>query len=115
MLNKILITLTTVGALSLSAAGLTTYKVSLLDDSTIGGKQFKAGDYKVELKDSNTAVMKKGKQVVEVPVKTETGPNKFSATEIEYVNDHQVKEIRVGGTNTRLIFGDNNTAANGME
>ena len=113
MLNKILITLTTAGALVLSAAGLT-YKVSLLDDSTIGGKQFKAGDYKVELKDNATAVVTKGKKSVEVPVKTETGPNKFSTTEIEYVNDHQVQEIRIGGTNTKLVFGGAN-GANGAE
>ena len=114
MLNKILVTLTAAAAFTLSAAGVT-YKVSLLDDSTIGGKQFKAGDYKVELKDSDTALVVKGKKSVEVPVKTETAPNKFSTTEIEYVGDHQVKEIRVGGTNTKLVFGDTNTSSNGTE
>ena len=114
MLNKILLALTAAGALTLSAAGLT-YKVSLLDDSIIGGKQFKAGDYKVELKDNSTAILVKGKKAVEVPVKTETAPNKFSATEIEYVNDHRVQEIRIGGTNTKLVFGDANTPANGMD
>lgn len=113
MLNKILLTLTTAGVLTLSAAGLT-YKVSLLDDSTIGGKQFKAGDYKVELKDNNTAVVTKGKKSVEIPMKTETAPTKFSTTEIEYVNDHQVQEIRIGGTNTKLVFGDVNTTSTGM-
>ncbi|HEX4748421.1 MAG TPA: hypothetical protein VH302_02665 [Bryobacteraceae bacterium] len=114
MLKKILITLSTAGALVVSAAGLT-YKVSLLDDSTIGGKQFKAGDYKVELKDNDTALVTKGKKSVEVAVKTETAPSKFSTTEIEYVNDHQVQEIRIGGTTTRLVFSGANTASNGME
>ena len=114
MLNKFVMTLAVAGAFTLSAAGLT-YKVSLLDDSTIGGKQFKAGDYKVELKDDSTAVVLKGKKAVEVPVKTETSPTRFSTTEIEYVGDHQVKEIRVGGTNTKLVFGDINTPSNGME
>ena len=38
MLNKILLTLTTVGVMTLTAAS-GTYKVSLLDDSVIGGQQ----------------------------------------------------------------------------
>jgi hypothetical protein len=114
MLNKFLVTITAAGAMTLSAAGVT-YKVSLLDDSNIGGKQFKAGDYKVELKDSSTAVILKGKKSVEVPVKEETAPSKFSTTEIQYVGDHKVQEIRIGGTNTKLVFGDNNTTSNGTE
>ena len=113
-MNKILFTLIAAGALTLSAAGVT-YKVSLLDDSVVAGKQVKAGDYKVELKDNNTAVLVHGKKSIEVPAKTETSPTKFSQTEIQYSSDNNLQEIRVGGTNTKIVFGVANTTANGME
>jgi hypothetical protein len=114
MLNKLVLTLTTAGLMTLSAAG-TTYKVSLLDDSVVAGQQVKAGDYKVEMKDNNTAVFIHGKKSIEVPAKEETSPKKFSTTEIEYFNNNQLQEIRVGGTNTKLVFGGNNATGNGME
>ncbi len=113
MLNKVLLTLTTAGLMALSAAGMT-YKISLLDDSTIAGKQIKAGDYKLELKDNNTAVLTHGKKAIEVAAKAETSPNKFQTTEIEYTNNNQVHEIRIGGTNTKIVFTDAATANNGM-
>jgi len=114
MLNKILLTLTTAGVMTLSAAS-GTYKISLLDDSVVGGQQVKAGDYKVEIKDNNTAVLMHGKKSIEVQAKTETSPTKFSTTEIEYTNKNQVQEIRIGGTNTKLVFGNNGTTGNGTE
>lgn len=114
MLKKIVLTLTTAGLMTLSAAGVT-YKVSLLDNSVVAGKQIKAGDYKVELKDNNTAVLMHGKKSIEVPAKEESSPTKFATTELQYTNDNQLQEIRVGGTNTRIVFGDANTSANGME
>jgi hypothetical protein len=114
MLNKILLTLTAAGIMTLSAAGAT-YKISLLDDSVVAGKQIKAGDYKVELKDNNTAVLMHGKKSIEVPAKTETSPTKFATTEIQYQNNNQLQEIRVGGTNTKIVFGGSDTSASGME
>ncbi|HZS54160.1 MAG TPA: hypothetical protein VFA65_07135 [Bryobacteraceae bacterium] len=113
MLNKVLLTLATAGMMILSAAGVS-YKVSLLDDSVVAGKQIKAGDYKVELKDNNTAVLMHGKKSIEVPAKAETSPTKFATTEIQYSNNNQLQEIRVGGTNTKIVFGDASTPASGM-
>jgi hypothetical protein len=114
MLKKTLLTLTTAGLMTLSAAGLT-YKVSLLDNSVIAGQQVKAGDYKIELKDSNTAVLIHGKKSIEVPAKEETNPTKFSTTELQYSNNNQLVEIRVGGTTTKIVFGGTNNSASGME
>jgi hypothetical protein len=114
MLNKILLTVTTAGLMTLSAAGVT-YKISLLDDSVIAGQQVKAGDYKVELKDNNTAVLVHGKKSIEVPAKAETSRTKFSQTEIQYSTDNKLQEIRVGGTNTKIVFGGATSNANGME
>src|SRR5438874_402378 len=102
MLNKIAFALLSAGVMTMSAA---TYKVSLHQDATIDGKQVKAGDYKIEVKENNTAVLKQGKKTFEVPVKTETAQSKFSSTQVQYTDGNNLQEIRVGGTNTKLIFG----------
>jgi hypothetical protein len=81
----------------------------------IGNQQLKAGDYKVEITDNNTAVLVHGKKSIEVPAKTETSPNRFSTTEIEYSTGNQIREIRIGGTNTKVVFGAAGTNSNGTE
>lgn len=113
MLNtakKITFGLLTVGLMTASAAN---YRVSLHQDANVNGKQIKAGDYKIEVKD-NMAVMKRGKETVEVPVRTETNASKFSSTQIQYADNNTVQEIRIGGTNTKLVFGNGESANTGM-
>ena len=111
MMNRIALCLLTVGVMTVSAA---TYRVSLHQDAMVNGQQVKAGDYKVEV-NNNTAVLKKGKQTIEVPVHEETAPSKFAGTEVQYVDNNKLQEIRVGGTNTKLVFGNANAAAGGMQ
>ncbi len=114
MLNKFLLTIAAAGALSLSAAA-PTYKISLLQNSVVEGKQVNAGDYKLEMKDSNTAVLKHGKQTIEVPAHEETTPAKFATTEIQYTNSNDLQEIRIGGTNTKIVFDAGHATAGGVE
>lgn len=110
MLNKIALTLLAAGVMTANAAS---YRVSLHQDTVVDGKQVKAGDYKIEVKDNNTAVLKQGKKEFEVPVRTEDTQSKFSKTEITYTNGNNLQEIRVGGTTTKLVFGaDKATSAN---
>ena len=111
MLNKLILSLVTVGVMIASAA---TYKVSIHQDSVVNGQSLKAGDYKVEVKDNNTAVLVKGKQSVEVPVRTETAPAKFASTQIQYADSNKLQEIRVGGTTTKLVFGSPASTPAGM-
>lgn len=111
MLKKIALTLVTVGAMTASAA---TYRVSLHQDSLVNGQSLKAGDYKVEVKDNNTAVLSKGKQTIEVPVQSVTANSKFSSTQVQYNDSNKLQEIRVGGTNTKLVFNSTNSTASGM-
>jgi hypothetical protein len=91
-----------------------TYKVSLHQDAVVNGKQVKAGSYKIEVKDNNTAILSQGKKnTVEVPVKTETAQSKFASTQVQYTDGNNLQEIRVGGTNTKLVFGgDKPTTSN---
>src|SRR6185295_3982315 len=94
------------GVVSLAiASAANSYSVSLYQPTTVGGSNFKVGDIKVEVKD-NKAVLKQGKTVIEVPIKTETVQQKFVYTSVGYKegNNHELKDITLGGTTTRLIF-----------
>jgi len=86
-----------------SAAGNLT--VNLYQTTTVGGKQFKPGDAKVELKE-NKATLKQGKVSAEANVKIENATNKYMYTTVGYREgtDHQIKEICIGGTTTRIVF-----------
>lgn len=101
-------------ALMVAAAATGTFKVSLLQDSVVDGKMLKAGDYKVEMQ-NNVAVLKHGKNVVQLPAREETATQKFATTEIQYSNNNDLQEIRVGGTNTKIVFtGDNASVGGGQ-
>ena len=90
-----------VAAASLIASS-NTYKVNVLENTSVNGKQIKAGDYKVAL-DGNTATLKHGKEVVTVPAHTEQAPTKYQNTAIKYVNN-AIEEIHIGGTTTKIVF-----------
>ena len=86
------------------ASAASSYRVTLFQPSKFGGSELKAGEYKIELKDNNKAVVKTGKQVLEADVKVETANEKFSSTTVRYMEGGKIQEIRLGGTNTRLVF-----------
>jgi hypothetical protein len=103
-MKKILLTFATLAVASASAAS--SYKVTLFQPSIIAGKELKPGVYKVELKET-TAVLSKGKESVEAPMKSEDGDSKFSSTSVRYKNGdgkYHIEEIRFGGTNRKITF-----------
>jgi hypothetical protein len=111
MLNKSIFTFVLAGGIAAFAAS-NTYKVNILQDSVVEGKQIKAGDYKIEVGNS-TAVLKHGKQTVEVSAHTEQSQSKYSNTQVRYV-DNSISEIHVGGTMTKIVFtGGSGSAAVG--
>ncbi|MBI3208078.1 MAG: hypothetical protein HYZ37_04140 [Candidatus Solibacter usitatus] len=82
------------------------YRVTLFQPSVIGGKEVKAGEYKISV-ENNKATMKVGKEVVEAPVKLETVDNKYGSTSVRYrtgEGKNTVEEIRMGNTKTKLVF-----------
>jgi hypothetical protein len=107
--GKLSVGLLALGVMSMSAAS---YRFSLHQDVSVNGKALKSGDYKLEVKD-NTAVLKRGKETVEVPVRTETASSKFNTTQVRYTDTNQLEEIRIGGTTTKLVFTGNGPARNG--
>lgn len=91
---------------ALAVASAATYNVQLFQPSVVSGQELQPGQYKLTLDDSKV-VIRKGKQSVEASVKLETSESKFSSTSVRYTNDNgklKVQEIRLGGTNTKLVF-----------
>jgi hypothetical protein len=91
---------------ALSVAQAATYRVTLYQESIINGATLKPGDYKLEVNDSQ-AVISKGKEKVEARVRVEMAESKFSSTSVRYENGdgrYRVIEIRLGGTNQKLVF-----------
>ncbi len=101
MLSKLAVTCIATGA-TLAFAASNVYKVDVLDDTTVEGKQVKAGTYKIEV-ENNKATLKRGKESIEVPGHTEKATSKYSRTQIQYV-DNAMHEIHLGGTNTKIVF-----------
>jgi len=88
---------------SVAFAAGNTFKVNVDQDSVIEGKTLRAGEYKVSMENGN-AVLRRGKESIEVPAKEETASNKFAVTELTYRSKTNLKEIDLGGTKTRIIF-----------
>ena len=100
MVNKILIGFASFALAVASAAS--SYNITFYQPVMVNGSELKAGDYKLELKDK-TAVLKQGKKETEVPVTIQNDNEKFQRTAVR-MNGMQVEEIRIGGTNMRVVF-----------
>lgn len=92
-------------ALSMTAAE--TYRVTLPQSSVLEGTGLGAGAYRLDLQDGK-AVMVHGKQRVEVPVRIDSGDQKFASTNVVYTLENgkpTIREIQLRGTKTKLLFG----------
>ena len=101
-MKKLAVLLFTV-ALSVSSAK--TYRITLFQPSVLSGTVLKPGDYNLDLT-GEKVVIRQGKVAAEASVKQEVNGERFSATSVRYaVRDgrNHVLEIRLGGTNTKLI------------
>ena len=101
-MKKLAVLLFTV-ALSVSSAK--TYRITLFQPSVLSGTVLKPGDYNLDLT-GEKVVIRQGKVAAEASVKQEVNGERFNATSVRYaVRDgrNHVLEIRLGGTNTKLI------------
>jgi hypothetical protein len=85
------------------ASAASSYNVTFYQPVTINGAEIKAGDYTLELKDDNMAVIKQGETVTEAPVKVKNDGQTYSSNMVR-LNHHRVEEIRLAGTTKRLVF-----------
>lgn len=92
--------------LALTVACAKTYTITLFQPSVIAGTELKPGEYQLELKDT-TVVLKNGRHSVRATVKVENAASKFATTAVRYLGGEEkskVQEIRLGGTNLKLVF-----------
>lgn len=99
-MKKLLFTFGGIALAVVSAAA--NFTVQIYSPTKVNGSELKPGEYKVELK-NDTAVFWQGKKSMEAPVKVETENQKYSSTSVKYANG-AIQEIRVGGTNKKLVF-----------
>jgi hypothetical protein len=91
---------------TMALASAKTYTVTFFEPTVVGGTELKAGDYRFEVQDQKILI-KHGKQTTEATVKVETGDSKYSSTTVRYAQadgKNKVEEIRVGGTNMKLVL-----------
>jgi hypothetical protein len=93
-------------SLALLASAAPAYRVTLTEPAVIAGSVVKPGDYRIVV-NGDKATLTSGKISLEVPVKVETGTQKFSYTSVESRTEagkNMVDDIQIGGTSTTLVF-----------
>jgi hypothetical protein len=102
---KLVVCLGTVAMAWASAAGKP-FEVVLSNPAQVSGTELKPGAYKVDVT-GDRVVIRGAKQSVECSVKVEENDQKYSATTVRYgmvEGKYRVNEIRLGGTNMKLVF-----------
>ena len=103
MMKKIIFGFATV---ALAVASAASYRLNIYQPSELNGKQLKPGQYKLEV-DGTTATFKGEGTEITANVKVETTEAKNSRSSIRFSTTngtYKIKEIRLGGTNTKLVF-----------
>ncbi|HEY2017719.1 MAG TPA: hypothetical protein VGH38_29640 [Bryobacteraceae bacterium] len=98
-------------ALALATAGTVpggagSYKITLLQASTVKGNALQAGDYRLNVGPEKVTIVS-GKLSIDVPVTVESVDKKYETTAIRYSEEGgkpAISEIRIGGTKTKLVF-----------
>jgi hypothetical protein len=87
------------------AFGAANYHVNVNKPAVVGDSELKSGEYKLEL-NGNKATLKNGKTTIEADVLVESSPNKFAETSQCCLegDKYRLQEIRIGGTNTKVVF-----------
>jgi hypothetical protein len=81
-------------------------RITVLDPFVIAGTKLNPGEYKVQV-DGDKVKIYSTKQSVETTAKVETVEEKYRTNSLKYDNgdgSHRIIEIRLGGTNTKIVF-----------
>ena len=101
-MSKFVLIFTTIALAAYAASG--SHRINIVSPVTQGTTTIQPGEYKVSVQ-GDKAVFTKGKEVVEIPVTVEEGADKFKETQVNTLNPGaQLKEIKIGGTNVKMIF-----------
>ena len=92
--------------LSSAFAGVPDFTVTFYEPARIAGAQLKPGAYRVKV-DGGKMIIRNGRKTIEASVKPAQVDATYKSTSVRYANgDGQltVNEIRIGGTNTKLVL-----------
>ena len=92
--------------LALTVACAKTYWVTFYIPSAVAGVDLKPGEYRLDLNGSQVT-LKNGRLVAESAVKVEQNGEKYKSTSVRCLNGDgrcHVQEIRLGGTNLKLVL-----------
>ena len=84
------------------ASAASSYTVNLSYAASAGSKRLKPGTYKVQV-EGNQVVFKQGKESISIPATVEKSANKFAYTSVDTMGS-TLREIDLGGTNTKVVF-----------
>jgi hypothetical protein len=103
MIKRLLLTVSVMSLAVASAAS--NFNLNFYQPTVVNGTTLKVGEAKLEIRD-NKAIVKQGKTSVEASVKVETATQKYIYTMVGYKDgdNHQIKDITIAGTTTKLIF-----------
>jgi hypothetical protein len=104
----LLLTVTVVFSLGAWAGGKAKkYSVKFHSDTEVNGAVIKAGQYEVAVADGAAVVLNGRKELAKAPVSVVENDEKYTANSLLYQADSKtLKEIRLGGTKTKLVLGD---------
>ena len=103
MFKKLVVSIALAGLAIASAAQ---HRVTLFEPAVVNGTTLKPGEYKLVV-DGGKAVLSRGKQTVEAVVSVQKGDSKYASTSVRYASGdgaQRLQEIRVGGTDTKIVF-----------
>jgi len=100
--------LAALGLFALAAHADTKYHITLTQTAKIGTEQFKPGEYHVMLDESKVVFTRLASgESVEVPATIQSAEQKHAHTSIRMQRaegENRVLEIKLGGTQTRILF-----------
>jgi hypothetical protein len=98
------------GTLALAvASAASSYSLNLATPVWIGQNELKPGSYTFQV-EGEKVVFKTRKETIEVPVTVEKAEKKYGETSMNSA-DSKLKELKVGGTNMKLVFQPSSSAS----
>ena len=91
--------------LALSMASAKTYPITLTTPAVVAGTTLTPGEYVLDF-DGAKATLKRGKVTVDCPVKVQKVEKKYPNGSLRFANRDgkmHLSEIRLGGTDTKLV------------
>jgi hypothetical protein len=104
MTAKSFLLICVVGASSIGIASAKSYYFTLSTPTKAGATVLKAGEYEVNVKGDQAVFTNDAGKSVSVPVKVEQSDKKYDSTSVD-TNSDAIKEIHLGGSETKLTFG----------